>query len=229
MEKLYTAVGCLQFQGRRSGKRYPLVKLNGKEYLLDMQEMMLWSILNWRIVSMDELCALYVQKEKESGYFPDRGLEECLRRLLQRGLAADGSGESGADALYRLLSELYIVPIPESPLLRAVSFIRLTVFGGVPVSAAKRVFGKDRRDDGEKKVIRLANRALLSTSEIIKCIEQKVFDFSSEDELAQILFHDDYTTGETIAEEAISSPECRPILTAVANLYLRRQIIFERV
>lgn len=75
----------------------------------------------------------------------------------------------------------------------------------------------------------MANRAILSTAEIIKCIEQKALDFSSEDELMEILYHDDYTTSENIAEETRHSPKCRSVLTSVANLYLRKQIIFERM
>lgn len=33
-----------------------------------------------------------------------------LDRLLRRGLAADGSGETGSDALHELLSDLYLIP-----------------------------------------------------------------------------------------------------------------------
>lgn len=228
MNKLYTAVGCLQCKGRRNGNRYPTVTLNRREYILDMQEMMLWSILNWRILSMDELQTLYEQKERETGFFPQRSAEDCMCRLLQRGLIADGSGETGADALYGLLSELYVVPISENLLLRLFSFARLTVLDGIPFKAAKSIFGKDKRSDGEKQVMRLANRAILSTAEMIKCVEQRATDFSSEDELMQILYRDDYTTSDNLAEETRTLPECRPVLTSIANLYLRRQILFER-
>ena len=42
--------------------------------------------------------------------------------------------ETGADCLYDLLSDLYIIPISENPILRFISFIRLTVFEGLPYS-----------------------------------------------------------------------------------------------
>lgn len=125
--------------------------------------------------------------------------------------------------------QLYVVPISENPLLRLISFIRLTVFGGVPYSITKRIFRKDKRNEDEKQVMHLANRVILSTAEIIKCIEQQVLDISSEDELMKALYHDDYTTSENIAEETRYLPKCRPVLTSVANLYLRKQIIFERM
>lgn len=229
MNKLYTAVGRLQFKSGQNGKRYPSVIVNHKEYILDLQEMTLWSILNWRILSLEEIQTLYEQKEREIGFLTERSTDDCIRRLLQRGLVADGSGETGSDSLYGLLSELYVVPISENPILRLISFIRLTVFCGVPYSVTKRIFSKDQRSNDEKQVMRLANRAMLSTAEIIKCIEQKALDFSSEDELMEILYHDDYTTSENIAEETRHSPECRSVLTSVANLYLRKQIIFERM
>lgn len=229
MNKLYTAVGHLQFNSGQNGKRYPLVSVNRKEYILDIQEMLLWSILNWRILSLDELQTIYEHKQREVGFLTERSTEGCIRRLLQRGLLADGSGETGSDSLYGLLSELYVVPISENPILRLISFIRLTVFGGIPYSVTKRIFSKDKRNDDENQVMRLANRALLSTAEIIRCMEQKALDFSSEDELMKILYHDDYTTSENIAEETRNSPKCRSVLTSVANLYLRKQIIFERM
>ena len=42
-------------------------------------------------------------------------------------------------------------------------------------------------------------------------------------------YHDEYTTSENIAHSVRFLPQCRPVLTSVANLYLRRQIIFERM
>ena len=42
MKKLYTAVGRMQFKGRNRNMRCPMVLLNNKEYILDIQEMMIW-------------------------------------------------------------------------------------------------------------------------------------------------------------------------------------------
>ena len=150
-----------------------------------------------------------------------------MRRLIQRGLVAEGTGDTGADALYDLLSELYVIPISESIFLRTFSFIRLTVFAGVPFSVTKKIFRRDRRSDGEKKVMRLANQAVLSTAEIIKCIDHGTLRFTSDEELLDILYHDEYTTSENIAYAVRFLPQCRPVITSVANLYLRKQVIFE--
>ena len=187
------------------------------------------SILNWRILSDDEIRGLYDTKAKETGYMTHSSVEECIKRLVRRGLVAEGSGELGADALYNLLSGLYVVPISESPLLRLVSFIRLTVFEGVPYSVTKQIFSKDKRSNDEKKVMLLANQAMLSTAEIIKCAELNAYEFRTEDDLIDTLYHDEYTTSENIAHSVRYFSQCRPVITSVANLYLRRQIIFERM
>ena len=229
MKKLYTAVGRMQFKGRNKDVRCPVVLLNNKEYILDIQEMMIWSLLNWRILSDDEIQTLYENKARETGYMTHRPVMDCMKRLVQRGLVAEGEGELGADALYNLLSGLYVVPISESPFLRLISFVRLTVFEGIPYSVTKQIFRKDNRNSDEQKVMLLANQAILSTAEIIKCAELNTLEFRTEDELIDTLYHDECTTSENIAHSVRFLPQCRPVITSVANLYMRKQIIFERM
>ena len=225
---LYTAVGKFHIKGSVGGMRCPLVTLGGREFILDMQEMTLWTILNWRILTEEEIYLLYEKKVQETGFLSSRSAEECVRRLVQRGLIAKGIGNTGADALYDLLSELYVIPISENLILRVLSFIRLTFFSRIPYSVTKRIFSKDKRSDSEKKVMRLANQAVLSTAEIIKCIDQNVLTFATDEDLLDVLYHDDYTTSDNIAYSVRFLPQCRPVITSVANLYLRKQIIFER-
>ena len=229
MQKLYTAVGRMQFKGRNKNVRCPMVLLGKKEFVLDIQEMMIWSVLNWRILSDEEVQTFYDAKAKETGYMTHRSVQESIKRLVRRGLVAEGSGELGADALYNLLAGLYVVPISESPLLRFVSFIRLTVFEGIPYSVTKQIFSKDTRSNDEKKVMLLANQAILSTAEIIKCAEINAYEFQTEDDLIDTLYHDEYTTSENIAHTVRYFSQCRPVITSIANLYLRKQIIFERM
>lgn len=225
---LYTAVGKFHVKGSVGSMRCPLVTIGGREFILDMQEMMLWTVLNWRILTEDEIYLLYEKKVQETGFMSARSAEECVRRLVQRGLIAKGSGDTGEDALYNLLSELYVIPISENLFLRMISFIRLTLFSRLPYSVTKKIFSKDKRNDNEKKVMRLANRAILSTAEIIKCIDQNVLSFTTDEDLLDVLYHDEYTTSDNIAYAVRSLPQCRPVITSIANLYLRKQIIFER-
>ena len=225
---LYTAVGKFHVRGSVGSMRCPLVTIGGREFILDMQEMMLWTVLNWRILTEDEIYLLYEKKIQETGFMSAQSAEECVRRLVQRGLIARGSGDTGADALYDLLSELYVIPISENLFLRMISFIRLTLFSRLPYSITKKIFSKDKRNDNEKKVMRLANRAILSTAEIIKCIDQNMLSFATDEDLLDVLYHDEYTTSDNIAYAVRSLPQCRPVITSIANLYLRKQIIFER-
>ena len=225
---LYTAVGKFHVRGSVGSMRCPLVTIGGREFILDMQEMMLWTVLNWRILTEDEIYLLYEKKVQATGFMSARSAEECVRRLVQRGLIARGSGDTGEDALYDLLSELYVIPISENLFLRMISFIRLTLFSRLPYSVTKKIFSKDKRNDSEKKVMRLANRAILSTAEIIKCIDQNVLSFTTDEDLLDVLYHDEYTTSDNIAYAVRSLPQCRPVITSIANLYLRKQIIFER-
>lgn len=50
MKKLYTAVGRMQFKGRNRDMRCPMVLLNNKEYILDIQEMMIATVYKGNII-----------------------------------------------------------------------------------------------------------------------------------------------------------------------------------
>lgn len=227
MRKLYTAIGHFCRRGR-GDITYPYVNVNGQEYVLDMQEMTLWVLLNWRILSAEQLEIQYGKRSKESGLAFQRSLSDCMSRLVQRGLVMEGGGETDADALYDLLSNLYIIPLTESPFLRVLSFIRL-VFKGVPVSLAKRILKRDRRDDAEKRIMRLSRQTLLSTAELIRCAELQITDLPTEESVLDALYSDEFTTSDNLSELVRYSHFRNQILASVANLYLRQQIIFERI
>ncbi len=226
--KLYTAVGLFKQRKGAEGMTYPYVELDNREYVLDMQEMILWTVLNWRILSADEIKVQYEKKLAELGFAYHKPLETCQYHLVQRGLIAEGCGETAADALYDLLSGLSVVPISENFFMRLFSFIKLTVFKGIPYSTTKRILFRDKRSEGEEKVMLIANQATFSTAEIIKCVELDKTHFKNDEDILDTLYHDDFTTSENIVYAVKSSPVCRPVLSDVANLYLRQQIIFGR-
>ena len=103
--------------------------------------------------------------------------------------------------------------------------------GGVwcPPPALLKLFRKDRRTDYESRVMRLSRQALLSTAEIIKCVEQDVFSLPSERVLMEKVYGDSETTCQNIASLMKNSRSSQAVTLAVANLYLRQQIIFERI
>ena len=174
-KSLYTAVG--RFERRKNGEKrsYPVIILGGTEYMVDMQEMVIWTILNWRISRKAEIHILYQNACMDSEFITSRTWDACVERLLTRGLLVCGTGETEYDALYDLLSTLYIIPADGSMFLRLLSFCKLTLIHHVPFAAARKLFQKDCRTAREKQVIHLARQALLSTAEIIYICASKLF------------------------------------------------------
>lgn len=225
----YTAVGNFQRRTDGQGRSYPVILINQKEYYVDIQEMALWTALNWRLLDFGQVQAEY-EKLAQGGSIPARRtLEDCLGRLVTRGLAASGSGETDFEALYDLLSGLYVVPLSESFPLRLAAFFKLTVFRSVPISRAWGLFRRDRPSEREAQVMALSRQALLSTAELIKCAEVGARDVTTDEKLMDALYNDDDTTTSNIADMMLAAKSREWVTEAVANLYLRKQIIFERV
>ena len=219
---LYTAIGHFVRRTNGCGRSCPVVLLSGQEYMMDMQEMILWTSLNWRILRREEIGAFY-EKTTASGCFStDRTLEMC-------GLLVCGSGETEYDALYDLLGSLSIIPTSGSFGLRCLTFLKLVTLDRVPFTAARKLFQSDRRTAEEAQVMKLARQALLSTAEIIKCMEKNISRLPNEQALLDTIYNDRDTTSDNIASLMKSSASSKPVILAVANLYLRQQIIFERV
>ena len=224
-KKLYTAVGIFKQRRGENGVTYPYVEIGKNEFNLNMQEMVLWSLLYWRINPEKEIKSLYENKINELDLKSEKTMEACFYQLMQRGLIAVGAGETESDALYDLLSNLYVVPVSENIFLRLFSFVRLTL-KGIPFKTTKRILLRDKRSKGEKKVMRIANQATFSTAEIIKCVEENKTHFANDEEILDTIYQDEDVTSENIAYSVKSSPACRSVLIDVANLYLRQQIVF---
>lgn len=75
----------------------------------------------------------------------------------------------------------------------------------------------------------LARQALLSTAEIIKCAEKGIRRLPDDESILDGLYDDRDTTSDNIAYMVKYMPHAKPVILAVANLYLRQQIIFERI
>lgn len=228
MKTLYTAVGRFQRKKAIGGLSCPVIFVGQQEYMVDLQEMLLWTVLNWRILEPHQIEERYRSKAAETGYATHRSWDACLNRLKQRGLIVSGAGETDEDALYNLLSCLYVVPISNSVLLRTIIFLKSTLVKGVSAKEAKRIFERPAMTDCERQVYGLSKQALLSTAELIKCVERNVGDLSTTEKLLDVLYDDEETTSDNIASLVRCMDSRQPVLLAVANLYLAGQIIFER-
>lgn len=225
----YTAVGNFQRRTDRHGQSYPVIIIKEQEYCVDIQEMALWTALNWRLLDFPQVGAEY-QKLDQSCVIPAwRTLEDCLGRLCTRGLVASGTGDTDFEALYDLLGGLYVVPLPESLPLRLAVFLKLTFLKGVSLSKTRELFRRDKPSVQEAQVMALSRQALLSTAELIKCAEVGARDISTDEKLMDALYNDDYTTSDNIADMMLAAKSRERVTAAVANLYLRKQIIFQRV
>lgn len=225
---LYTAIGHLKKKNEGFGQTYPVILINRQEYLMDMQEMTVWTALCWRLMDYKQLQNKYEQLAKELP-FCKYTLESCVERLKTRGLIAAGSGETDFEALYDLLGGLYVVPLSERFPLRLATFLKLVLFKNVPAKQAGILFQRDHPNEQEAKVIALSKQALLSTAELIKCFDVGAQDISSGRKLMDALYQDPDTTSDNISFLMRDSLNKATVTTAVANLYLRKQIIFERV
>ena len=222
----YTAVGHFCRKTDANGRTYPVILVNQEEHMVDMQEMAVWTVLNWRFLHLEQIEMKYGQL---AGELPParRTLETCLNRLEMRGLIARGVGDTDVEALYDLLGGLYVVPLSESLPLRLATFWKL-LLDGVPFAKARQLFQKDRPSAREVQVLALSRQALLSTAELIKCAEVGATDVSTDEKLMKALIDNDYTTSDSIVFEMLEAEQRTPITMAVASLYLRKQIIFER-
>ena len=196
---------------------------------MDRQEMALWTCLNWRITSMEQAREHYEKQEQSLYPYITRTFENCLKRLEVRGLAVSGSGDTGFEALYDLLGALYVVPISESIPLRTATFLKMVLLDGVSLSKAKLLFRRDRPNQREAQILALSKQALLSTAELVKCAEADVSDLSTGQKVMAALCNDDFTTCDNIRWEMMQAGSREDVTLAVANLYLRKQIIFERL
>ena len=90
-KSLYTAIGRFEHRTNSHGQICPVILLGGNEYILDLQEMALWTSLNWRIARKEEIPHLYEKTISRSGFTAERPLEACIHRLLMRGLLVCGT------------------------------------------------------------------------------------------------------------------------------------------
>lgn len=224
----YTALGHFQRRSGGLGRSYPVIIINQTEYCVDIQEMALWTALNWRLLDFPQVEAEYYKLDQDCAIPALRTLEDCLGRLCTRGLVASGTGATDFEALYDLLGGLYVVPLSESLPLRVAAFLKLTVLRGIPVAKARELFRRDRPNEQEAQVMALSRQALLSTAELIKCAEAGATDVSTDERLMEVLIDNDYTSSDSLPFEMLDAEQRTPITMAVANLYLRKQIIFER-
>lgn len=226
MLTLYTAVGHLILKKREDRTSYPMVLIGKQEYGLVREELILWSSLAFQILNLEELKHFYQEGLKAKGIQSAGSFEYFLRRLLMRELITKGAGLTGVDALYRLLGGLYLEPVKDSLFLRLFTCIQLYTNGTLPLSGFKKRLKKPENTKLEALILRLSHELSISVAELLEYVDcqsqlpprialQKYYDNTEE-------------TCDTLAEQVQIHKTQFPVLQAIGNLYLQKQILFNK-
>lgn len=223
MITLYTAVGRYELRKNENGEKQPIVTVDQKEMALSREELLLWSCLMWGILTKEEAKTYFLKKAERVDVSQER-FDAVLQRLEVRQLVVSAQAEKGNLALYRLLANLYVIPLESSFMVKVQAFFRFIFFEKLPLTVAKNVFQKENYTEMERRVLHLARKARLSCAEILACIANDEIDTSignqsefqkekARDNLGFFLW---FCDGHRKALEAIST------------LYLNKDIIFDK-
>ncbi len=227
MLTLYTAIGTLKMNRDAMGKPVPAVINNHQEYGLSEHELILWSCLAFQILQIYELEKAYALRLKDSGRPEGLSFSHYLNRLLLRGLIVKGDGLTGVDTLYRLLGKLHIQPVADRFPIRFFTCIQLYLEGKIKISDFGKYLKKEKYEPMEEAVLELTKAANLTTAELLACVEQGA-KVKNADDTWNLLYEHSDATYETLADEAQLLHIQYPVLQAVGNLYLNKQISFQQ-
>ena len=226
MVTYYTALGRM-ITKEENGTRIPIIMIEDTEYQVSIDELILWGTLHWSFLDKEALEKEYARKKAANKLFNDVSFEQTLSRLVTRGLVVSGTDYLAADALYDLIGKLKIRPVKFSMIDKLKSMAYLYFEKGLTIKECYKAYFGTEFTSNEKNVLRLSWYVAISASEIIRCAENNITDIKSEDDIIDKLYNDDETTYETIAVHSRFSELKSDIVKAVANLYLKKKIVFE--
>lgn len=109
MMTFYAAAGSYQIRSE-DGKNMPYIMRLGKLQPVSIPEFSLWSMLLWDVLTYEELHKKFYDKMEETEIEPS-SFDKSLEMLVKRKLIIKGVGYTGADALYNMLSDTYVIPL----------------------------------------------------------------------------------------------------------------------
>ena len=210
-----------------NGTKIPIIVIEDSEYQMNVDELIIWGSLHWNFLVKDALEKEYSRKKTKNRIFNDTSFEQTLRRLETRGLVVSGTDYLAADALYGLIGKLKIRPVRFALIDKLKSMAYLYFVQGVTFAKCYAAYFGTKITPDERNVLRLSKRVGITASEIIKCAENDIRDIKSEDDIMNKVYGQDDATFETVAVHSRFSELKSDIVKAVANLYLKKKIIFE--
>lgn len=223
MITLYTAVGRYELRKNKNDEKQPIVTVDQKEMALSIEELLLWSCLMWGILTKEEAKTYFLKKAERVDVSQER-FDAVLQRLEVRQLVVSAQAEKGDIALYRLLANLYFIPLESSFMVKVQAFFRFIFFEKLPLTVAKNVFQKENYTEMERRVLHLARKARLSCAEILACIANDEIDTSigNQSELKKEKARDNLGFFLWFCDGH------RKALEAISTLYLNKDIIFDK-
>lgn len=215
MITFYTTVGTLVLRERADHTTYPIVRVGSQDYGLTPEELVLWSCLTFQILNIEELKTAYLAGLEKQKMTSAATFEYFLRRLTVRQLVVSGSGLLAADALYMLLAKLHICPVKDSFFLRLFTCIRLHTEAKLPIADFQKHLKKPENSKLEKLILKMSQELSFTVAELLDHVETTQTDERNSWELPEVA-----------SELPIINPVQMPILQAVGNLYLQKQILF---
>ncbi len=223
MITLYTSVGRYELRKNKNDEKQPIVTVDQKEMALSIEELLLWSCLMWGILTKEEAKTYFLKKAERVDVSQER-FDAVLQRLEVRQLVVSAQAEKGDIALYRLLANLYVIPLESSFMVKVQAFFRFIFFEKLPLTVAKNVFQKENYTEMERRVLHLARKARLSCAEILACIANDEIDTSigNQSELKKEKARDNLGFFLWFCDGH------RKALEAISTLYLNKDIIFDK-
>lgn len=140
-------------------------------------------------------------------------------------IIASGQDETIEDALYDLLKDLFIEVPRAAPFIIKLQTFFSMIWDGIPAKQAKSVFLHTHHQGEKGKILSAAGKNSLTTSELVQWL-------SVDKELRKGFPEVVYTEGVTqqnVGRLSRFEPERMSMVRAVAELYLEREIMFEKL
>ena len=226
MVTYYTALGRMVTK-KKDGVQTPIIVIEDSEFEVSVDELILWGTLHWNFSDKEALEKEYSRRKAKNRIFNDTSFEQTLNRLENRGLVVSGTDYLAADALYGLIGKLKIRPIRFSFVDKIKSMAYLYFVKGLPFTKCYETYFGVQFTENERNILRLSRNVGITTAEIIQCAENDIKNIKTEDDIMDSIYSKEDATFETISVQSRFSEVKCDFVKAVANLYLKKKIIFE--
>ena len=223
MITFYAALGSYSIK-TVNGRKAPYILKSGMLHPISIPEFVIWSTLLWEVMTYDECKKRFEHQMRMAEMFVPN-FDELLGLLVKRKLVVKGVGYTGADALYRMVEDTFVIPYDIPRYKKLFSVLKFWVNGEVSLLD---LFLKRRESfpsDSELRVLSLIEQTPLNGSELVRCFDRNVTDVSSAEKVMKGI----YLSADQlhITNERIDSPNRGLVMEAVANLYLKRKVLLE--